>query len=171
MLVSQKEIEQRSHQAVPADKTVKSYVEALVQAYVFYEAKRYDIKGKEYLKTLGKYYIVDPGLRDYLIGFDEKDTGRLMGNIVFLELYRRGYEIGVGKFGNLEIDFCVRKDDEMLFIQVCQNMDDPTTAEREVKPFRKLGIGYEKSIITLHEPMADQYDGYPLVSLASWLLG
>lgn len=171
MLVSQKEIEQCSHKAVPADKTVKSYVDALVQAYVFYEAKRYDIKGKEYLKTLGKYYIVDPGLRGYLIGFDEKDTGRLMENIVFLELYRRGYEIGVGKIGNLEIDFSARKDDEKLFLQVCQSMDDSDTAEREVRPFKKLENGYEKLIITLHEPMADQYEGYPIISLASWLLG
>jgi predicted AAA+ superfamily ATPase len=111
MLVKKKDLDEGPHKKSPAANTVKAYVGALVESYVFYEIKRFDIKGREYLKTLGKYYIVDPGLRNYLLGFNDFDTGHMLENIVYLELLRRGYDVAVGKVENLEIDFVATKGD------------------------------------------------------------
>ena len=86
--------------AKPAVQTISAYIDALLESYIFYEVKRFDIKGKDYLRTLGKYYIVDPGLRTYLLGNRGGDVGHILENIVYLELLRRGYEVAIGKVGD-----------------------------------------------------------------------
>ncbi|MBI9096685.1 MAG: ATP-binding protein [Sphaerochaeta sp.] len=171
MLVKEKDLDEGPHKKSPAANTVKAYVGALVESYVFYEIKRFDIKGREYLKTLGKYYIVDPGLRNYLLGFNGFDTGHMLENIVYLELLRRGYDVAVGKVENLEIDFVATKGDETLYIQVTQSMADEKTRERELKPLKLLRNGYPKMIIAGEALLSDSLDGFPVVGLTEWLLG
>lgn len=104
-LVSENMIQNRERHGKPATKTIASYVGALKESYMFYDVKRFDIKGKEYLRTLGKYYIVDIGLRNYLLGFRDRDRGHALENIVYFELLRRGFDVSIGKIGNLEVDF------------------------------------------------------------------
>ena len=103
-----------------------------VLPYIFYEIKRFDIKGKEYLKTLGKYYIVDTGLRNYLLGYREGDTGHILENIVYFELLRRGYDVAIGKIDKKEVDFIATKADDKKYIQVTEAMNAPETREREL---------------------------------------
>jgi uncharacterized protein len=170
MLVKEKDLDEGSHKKNPAANTVKAYVGALVESYVFYEIKRFDIKGREYLKTLGKYYIVDPGLRNYLLGFNGINTGHMLENIVYLELLRRGYDVAVGKVDNLEIDFVATKGNETLYIQTTQSMADEKTRERELRPFRLLKNGHPKMVIAYEALLSDSLDGYPVVGLAEWLL-
>lgn len=118
----------------PAVQTVQAYVAALLEAYVFYEIKRFDIKGKGYLRTLGKYYIVDIGLRNYLLGFRDMDTGHIIENIVYFELLRRGYDVAIGKVDEKEVDFIAVNVDTKRYIQVTESMNDPSTRERELVP-------------------------------------
>ena len=171
MLVSQRDLDEGHRKSNPAVRTVIAYVTALLESYVFYEIKRFDIKGREYLKTLGKYYIVDPGLRNYLLGFNGLDTGRMLENIVYLELLRRGYDPAVGKVGELEIDFVAIRGDEVLYIQVASSLADEATLEREVRPFRQVANGYAKILITGERYLAASVDGYPVIYLGDWLLG
>src|SRR5699024_10327583 len=98
--------------------TVQAYIDALLEFYFFYSIKRFDIKGKAYLRTLGKYYIVDTGLRNYLLGYRDRDTGHTLENVVYFELLSRGYDVAVGKVGNLEVDFVAAKADDKRYIQV-----------------------------------------------------
>ncbi len=105
----------------PAPQTILSYIDALTEAYIFYGIKRLDIKGKEYLRTLGKYYIVDIGLRNYLLGYRDGDSGHILENIIFLELLRRRYDVAIGKINNQEIDFIATKADEKKYIQVTES--------------------------------------------------
>lgn len=97
---------------VPSTHTVQAYVNALLESYFFYDIKRFDIKGKEYLRTLGKYYIVDMGLRNYLLGFRNRDSGHAIENVVYFELLRRGYDVAIGKVDQAEVDFIATKTDE-----------------------------------------------------------
>ena len=102
----------------PSAHTVQAYVNALSEAYFFYDIKRFDIKGKEYLRTIGKYYIVDIGLRNYLLGFRDSDSGHALENVVYFELLRRGYDVAIGKIDNMEVDFIATKMDDKLYVQV-----------------------------------------------------
>ena len=131
-LVSEKMLEDRAKQGKPATQTIAAYVNALKEAYLFYEIKRFDIKGKEELKTLGKYYIVDIGLRNYLLGYRDVDTGHMIENIVYFELLRRGYDVAVGKIGTREIDFIATNDHEKIYFQVTDDMTSESTREREL---------------------------------------
>ena len=110
-LVNEGLLEDGKRKTKPAVQTIQAYIKALTEAYFFYEIKRFDIKGKEYLRTLGKYYIVDIGLRNYLLRFREGDSGHILENIVFFELIRRGYDVAIGKIGNQEVDFIATKTD------------------------------------------------------------
>lgn len=101
----------------PSTHTVQTYIETLLEAYFFYEIKRFDIKGKEYLKTLGKYYVVDIGLRNYLLGIRNRDRGHILENIVNLELLRRGYDVAIGKLDDSEIDFIATNTNEKLYTE------------------------------------------------------
>lgn len=129
--------------------TIDNYLKMLSDAFIFYRAERYDIKGKQYLKTQEKYYIVDIGLRNALLGFHGGDYGHILENIAYLELRRRGYEVGVGKLGTLEVDFVATKPGRKVYYQVSASILDETTRARELAPLRKIPDQYEKVILTM----------------------
>ena len=154
----------------PAAQTVQSYVSTLLEAYIFYEIKRFDIKGKQYLKTLGKYYIVDIGLRNYLLGFRNRDIGHSIENIVYFELLRRGYDVAIGKIGENEIDFIATNINTKIYIQVTENMANSNTRERELAPFYKIKDNFEKIVITNDESYLGIQDGIKIIRLVDFLL-
>lgn len=169
-LVSEGLLENRSRNGKPAIQTIQAYVAALVESFVFYEIKRFDIKGKEYLRTLGKYYIVDIGLRNYLLGFRDMDTGQIIENIVCFELLRRGYDVAVGKVGNREVDFIATTASDKMYIQVTENMNEESTQERELAPLRMIRDNYEKIVIVLDCAFPVTQDGIKIVRLEDFLL-
>ena len=118
----------REKQGKQATKTIASYVGVLKESYMLYDVKRFDIKGKEYLKTLGKYYVVDIGLRNYLLGF--RDRGHALENIVYFELLRRGFDVSIGKIDNLEVDYIATNANEKMYIQVTESMKNESVRER-----------------------------------------
>ena len=156
--------------AKPAAQTVKSYVSTLLEAYIFYEIKRFDIKGKEYLKTLGKYYIVDIGLKNYLLGFRNRDIGHSIENIVYFELLRCGYDVAIGKIGENEIDFIATNINTKIYIQVTENMANSSIREREIAPFYKIQDNFEKIVITNDESYLGIQDGIKIIRLVDFLL-
>ena len=149
---------------------IQSFVGALLESYIFYEIKRFDIKGKEYLRTLGKYYIVDIGLRNYLLGFRDMDTGHIIENIVYFELLRRGYDVSIGKVDNKEVDFIAANAEQKRYIQVTESMNEPTTRERELAPLRMIRDNYEKIVIAgnCNHPITE--DGIKIIRLTDFLL-
>lgn len=159
-----------SRKTKPAVQTVQAYVGALLESYIFYEAKRYDIKGKEYLRTLGKFYIVDIGLRNYLLGLRDVDTGHILENIVYFELLRRGYDTAIGKIGNVEVDFIAANSDEKIYYQVTQTMASEQTKERELRPMMQIRDNYEKVILTMDKGLYNSVDGIKIVNIIDWLL-
>ena len=134
------------------------------------QLKRFDIKGKEYLRTLGKYYIVDIGLRNYLLGFRDMDTGHIIENVVYFELLRRGYDVAIGKVDNREVDFIAANAEEKRYIQVTESMNEPATRERELAPLRMIRDNYEKIVIagSCDYPMTE--DGIKIIKLTDFLL-
>lgn len=169
-LVHEGLLEDGKRAGVPSTHTVQAYVSALMESYFFYDIKRFDIKGKEYLCTMGKYYIVDIGLRNYLLGFRNRDRGHAIENVVYFELLRRGYDVAIGKVGNAEIDFIATKADNKLYIQVTESMDSETVRERELAPLTKIRDNYEKVILSLNPGMDASYDGIKSLNLIDWLL-
>jgi len=166
-LVSEKRIE--NTKKAPATSTVESYIGALEKAFVFYEAKRYDVKGKNLLKTLGKYYIVDTGLRNMLLGYRDVDRGHILENIVFLELKRRGYKVFTGKVDEKEVDFIAEKASHKMYIQVCETLGDDNTLKRELAPLFAVQDNYEKLIITNDKTFVESYEGIKVKNTADWL--
>ena len=150
--------------------TVDDYIEALVQAYVFYRAERYDVEGKQLLKQNGKLYIVDLGLRRYLLPKRNYDLGYSLENVIYLELLRRGYEVYVGKMKNAEVDFVARKDDIVEYYQTTASLTEQTTFDREISPLRKIDDNYQKVIITLDRFTQGNYNGIKVVNAVDWLL-
>ena len=151
--------------------TIDDYIEALVQAYVFYQAERYDIEGKQLLKQNGKFYIVDLGLRRYLLPKREYDLGYSLENVIYLELLRRGYEVNVGKMGQTEVDFVAKKDDVISYYQVTASLTEQTTFEREIRPLKKINDNYPKKILTLDRFTLGNYEGIEVQNAVDWLLG
>ena len=164
-------LENGKRKTKPAVQTIQAYIKALTEAYFFYEIKRFDIKGKEYLRTLGKYYIVDIGLRNYLLGFRERDSGHILENIIFFELMRRGYDVAIGKIDNQEVDFIATKTDEKKYIKVTETMNAPETRERELAPLRKIRDSYEKIVIALECDLTQTQDGIKIIRALDFLLG
>lgn len=156
--------------AKPAVQTISAYIDALLESYIFYEVKRFDIKGKDYLRTLGKYYIVDPGLRTYLLGNRGGDVGHILENIVYFELLRRGYEVAIGKVGEKEIDFIATKMNEKKYIQVTDNMNAPETRARELAPLQAVQDNYEKIVIAMDCDLISDVDGIKIVKALDFLL-
>ncbi|MCD8077681.1 MAG: ATP-binding protein [Lachnospiraceae bacterium] len=154
----------------PSANTVQAYVNALLEAYFFYEIKRFDIKGKEFLRTLGKYYIVDIGLRNYLLGFRNRDSGHALENIVYFELLRRGYDVSIGKIGHSEVDFIATKTNHKIYIQVTESMTSEDIRKRELTPLQKIHDNYEKIILSLDTGLEDSYEGIKSLNLVDWLL-
>ena len=169
-LVNEGLLEDGKRKTKPAVQTIQAYIKALTEAYFFYEIKRFDIKGKEYLRTLGKYYIVDMGLRNYLLGFREGDSGHILENMIFFELMRRGYDVAIGKIDNQEVDFIATKTDEKKYIQVTETMNAPETRERELAPLRKIRDSYEKIVIALECDLAQMQDGIKIIRALDFLL-
>lgn len=169
-LVSEKMLVNRAKQGKPATQTISAYVGALKESYLFYEIKRFDVKGKEELKTLGKYYIVDVGLRNYLLGYRDVDTGHIIENIVYFELLRRGYDVAVGKVGNKEIDFIATKDDQKIYYQVTEEMTADSTRERELAPLKLIRDNYRKVIVTMRTNSTASVEGIEIVKLTDFLL-
>jgi len=159
-----------NRRGMPAVQTIQAYVGALLESFVFYEIKRFDIKGKEYLRTLGKFYIVDIGLRNYLLGFRDVDAGHIIENIVYFELLRRGYDVAIGKIGDKEVDFIATNAYEKRYIQVTENMNDPATREREFAPLRNIRDNYDKIVIAKTCDNTVTQDGIKLIILTDFLL-
>lgn len=152
-------------------KTVDKYLEALSESYVIYQAKRYNIKGKQYLKTLDKYYIVDIGMRYMLLGSRSTDAGHILENIVYLELIRRGYDVYVGKVDEFEVDFVAQNGRGTVYYQVALTVRDEKTLERELRPLQLIRDHYPKYILTLDDDPEAQYEGIRRINARDWLLG
>ena len=152
-------------------KTVEKYLEALTESYILYQAKRYNIKGKQYLKTLEKYYVVDVGLRFMLLGSKQMDAGHILENVVYLELLRRGYDVYVGKINEFEVDFVAQNSRGTSYFQVALTVRDEKTLQRELRPLQSIRDHYPKMIVTLDEDPETQYDGIRRVNARDWLLG
>ncbi len=162
-------LNEKRNKKVPSSHTVDSYINAIVETFMFYEIKRFDLKGKEYLKTLGKYYIADIGIRNYLLGLRDKDRGHILENIVYFELLRRGYDVAIGKIDNKEIDFIANNPKEKIYFQVTESLSNEDTRKRELDPLKKIKDNYEKIILSLDET-EDVFDGIKVINLISWLL-
>lgn len=169
-LINEGLLEQTKRKGAPSTHTVQAYVNALLEAYFFYDIKRFDIKGKEYLRTLGKYYIVDIGLRNYLLGFRNRDSGHVLENIVYFELFRRGYDVAIGKVDNAEVDFIATKADDKIYIQVTESMMSEDVRKRELAPLQKIKDNYEKIVLSLDPGLDSTYDGIKSINLIEWLL-
>ncbi len=163
-------LEDGKRKGTPSTHTVQAYVGALLESYFFYEIKRFDIKGKEYLRTLGKYYIVDIGLRNYLLGFRNRDGGHAIENMVYFELFRRGYDVAIGKIDNQEVDFIATTADDKLYIQVTESMQSEDVRKRELAPLQKIRDNYEKIVLSLEPGLDASYDGIKSLNLIDWLL-
>lgn len=150
--------------------TVDSYLAALADSYIVYRCSRFDVKGKQYLKTGAKYYLVDIGLRWYLLGNKDIDRGFILENVVYLELIRRGYAVFVGKAGFSEIDFITQKGDECAYYQVALTVRDAATLERELLSLRQMRDHYPKYLLTLDDDPSVSYDGIQRINVVDWLL-
>ncbi len=150
--------------------TVDSYLSYLINSYAIYKVNRYDIKGKEYLKSLEKYYVTDTGLRNHLLGYRNIDRGHIFENVIYLELKRRGYDIYIGKYDDKEIDFVVRSKDEICYIQVAESIKTKETLERELEVLRTVKDFHRRVILTLDYDMNISYDGILVVNALEWLL-
>ena len=163
-------LEDGKRKGTPSTHTVQAYIAALLESYFFYEIKRFDIKGKEYLRTLGKYYIVDIGLRNFLLGFRNRDSGHAIENVVYFELLRRGYDVAIGKIDNQEVDFIATTADDKLYIQVTESMQSEDVRKRELAPLQKIRDNYEKIVLSLEPGLDASYDGIKSLNLVDWLL-
>ena len=152
-------------------KTVEKYLEALSESYIIYQAKRYNIKGKQYLKTLEKYYVVDIGLRFMLLGSRQVDAGHILENVIYLELLRRGYNVYVGKIDTFEVDFVAQNRKGTAYFQVALTARDEKTLERELRPLQAIRDHYPKVLLTMDEDPEAQYDGIRRLNARDWLLG
>ena len=154
------------------NKTVSKYIDSLVESYLFYRVKRYDIKGKQHLATQEKYYLVDLGFRHALLGKELlSDAGHLLENVIYLELKRRNFQIWIGKTNNLAVDFVVRtKEGFTQYIQVSQTVQHPTTLERELAPLNSISDHHEKLLITMDFDTGT-YNGIKKINAIDWLIG
>lgn len=150
--------------------TIDNYLRMLESAFIIYRANRYDLKGKMYLKTLEKYYIVDMGIRNRLIGLRNTDYGHVLENLVYLELLRRGYEVAIGKIGSLEVDFVATKIDEKSYYQVSATIFDENTKERELRPLQAIADNYPKYILTMDKTIFNDYFGIKIKNIVDFLL-
>ena len=170
-LVNEGLLENGKRKGIPSTHTVQSYISTLMESFFFYDIKRFDIKGKEYLRTLGKFYIVDMGLRNYLLGFRNRDSGHAIENVVYFELLRRGYDVAIGKVDTAEVDFIATKTDEKLYIQVTESMVSEDVRRRELAPLQKIRDNYEKIVLSMNTGLDSSYDGIKSLNLIQWLLG
>lgn len=150
--------------------TINDYVDALVEPYIFYPVERLDVLGKQLLKKNQKMYIVDLGLRRYLLPRSKYDLGFSLENIIYFELLRRGYIVNIGKVGVNEIDFVARRNEEVFYYQVSASMIDEATFDREMKLLKNINDNYPKFVITLDKFSVGNYDGIKVINAIDWLL-
>lgn len=151
--------------------TVENYISAFVESFLIYKAERFDVKGKNLLMRDYKYYVVDQGLRSYLLGKKaDSDMGHVLENIVYLELLRRGYKVYVGKVDDLEVDFVAENRDGLKYFQVALTVRDEKVLERELRSLQKTGDHYPKYLITFDMDMEADYDGITKINVVDWLL-
>lgn len=153
-----------------AAKTVDKYIDMLCSAFIFYSVGRYDIKGKQLLKTLAKNYIIDIGFRNMLLGYRDADRGHILENIVYLELLRRDYRVSIGKVGDCEVDFVAEKPNEKLYIQVTETMAGEETRMRELRPLKLISDNYEKIVLSMDKDYINSYDGIKSKNIIDFLL-
>lgn len=151
-------------------RTVERYLTAFLDSYIVYQAKRYDIRGKQHLKTLEKYYAVDVGLRFFLLGRTHADAGHLLENVIYLELLRRGFSVSVGKLDELEVDFVAVNQEGTVYIQVSATVRDENTLQRELRPLQRIKDNYPKLILTLDDDSDADYEGIRRINALEWLI-
>ena len=150
--------------------TIDNYLKMLENAFIIYKANRYDLKGKMYLKTLEKYYIVDIGIRNRLTGLRNTDYGHVLENIVYLELLRRGYEVTIGKIISLEVDFVASKTNEIIYYQVSATIMDEKTRARDLRPLESISDNYPKFILTMDQTPFNDFSGIKVINIIDFLL-
>ncbi len=150
--------------------TISNYLSYLENAYIIYKSERYDIKGKELLKSLEKYYVVDLGIRNHILGYTQTDYGHMLENIVYLELLSRGYQVHIGKYNNLEIDFVAVNHDGNRYFQVSESILGESAREREYKSLELVRDNYEKTILTMDKIFLSNKEGIKIKNIIDFLL-
>ena len=153
-----------------ARNTVEKYISLLKNAFLFFSVSRYDIKGKQLLKTLEKDYIVDLGFRNMLLGYRDVDRGHLLENVVFLELIRRDYHVYIGKVGSTEVDFIAEKPNEKIYIQVTESMNSEEVRNRELRPLKAINDNYEKIVLSTDRSFVTSDEGIKILNIIDWLM-
>ncbi len=151
--------------------TVESYIQGLMESYIVYQVKRYDLKGKQHLKTHEKYYVTDLGLRYLLLGRKRTDIGHILENVIYLELLRRGYDIYIGKVGQMEVDFVARTNEETIYIQVAATVRSEETYNREIRSLKAINDSYPKYVLTLDNDPKMNDEGIWVMNAMEFLLG
>ncbi len=160
----------RSDRIAAANDTVAAYMGALCEAFLFCPCKRYDIKGKEHLKTGGKHYIVDPGIRNYLQGYRDADQGHVLENIVYLQLVYDGYEVSAGHLRSGEVGFVAKRNERTLYVQFTEDMTDQATMVRELGPLRAVKDAYPKMVVVAKGSYPADIDRISIVKVEDFLL-
>lgn len=160
----------KSNERTTSPNTISNYVEALCESYLYYPVEVMDVSGKEVLKSNKKYYIVDPGIRNYILPKQFYDLGFTIENIVYLELLRRRYNVNIGRNGRTEVDFIAKRNDVYTYIQVTASLVDENTFNREIRPLKQIKDNYEKIILTLDRYTLGNYEGIIVINIIDWLL-
>ena len=163
-LNSNKIVEKSNHQ------TIDNYLNMLEKSFIIYKAERTDIRNKSLLKTLGKYYISDIGIRNIILGFRNIDEGHLLENVVYLELLRRGYRVNIGKTNDFEVDFVAENPNDIKYFQVTKTLLSDEVKEREIRSLESINDNYEKTILTMDKPINKDYNGIKVINIIEWLL-
>ena len=163
-LNSNKIVEKSNHQ------TIDNYLNMLEKSFIMYKADRTDIRSKSLLKTLGKYYISDTGIRNIILGFRNIDEGHLLENVVYLELLRRGYRVNIGKTNDYEVNFVAEDPNDIKYFQVTKTLLSDEVKEREIRSLESIDDNYEKIILTMDKPISRDYNGIKVMNIIEWLL-
>ena len=163
-LNSNKIVEKTNHQ------TIDNYLKMLENAFIVYKADRNDIRSKAVLKTLGKYYLADMGIRNIILGYRNIDEGHLLENVVYLELLRRGYKVNIGKTQDYEVDFVAENIETVKYFQVSRSIVDDTVRERELRSLESISDNYEKSILTMDRTINNDFNGIKIINIIDFLL-
>ena len=159
----------RKNGSTITNETVDSYLKMLENAYLIYRVPRYELKGKQLLKTQGKYYFVDNGLKNIIDGMSSYDSGSSYENLIYIELLRRGYEVYIGKYNDIEIDFIAIKPNERVYYQVSRSIMDEKVEEREKKSLLAIHDNYKKVILTMDNVKNKQIDGIEVINIIDFL--
>lgn len=160
----------KSNERKTSPNTISNYIEALCESYLYYPVEIMDISGKEVLKSNKKYYIVDSGIRNYILPKQFYDLGFTIENIVYLELLRRRFNVNIGRSGRTEVDFIAKRNDVYTYIQVTASLVDENTFNREIRPLKQIEDNYEKIILTLDRYTLGNYEGIKVINIIDWLL-